>query len=160
MPVNSTGRKYLTDLLKGRDSFNTDNAVRYEFDTQVVTGAGAVDNIGIPVIWNDGSGYFEPYVAQDIAAAISTGGSPLADGSVIALTVGSAFGLGHNKEDTDISVADTEMTLLFRGPSAVVNEGVVWGAAAAPAQALFVAQLEAQGITFIDNAEVVSPTYQ
>ncbi len=160
MPVNSTGRKYLTDLLKGRDSFNTDNAVRFEFSTQVVTGAGPVDNIGIPVIWNNASGYFEPYVAQDIPTVISTGGSPLPGGNVVALTVGSAFGLGHNKEDTDISVADTDMTLLFRGPSAVVNEGIIWGAAAAPAQDAFRAQLEVQDITFIDNAEVVSPTYQ
>ena len=159
MPVNSTSRVFLSDLLKGEDTFGDDNAVRYGVSSQVVTGAGAVDNIGLPVIWDNANSYFVPYVAQDVAAVIATGGSPLPDGSVIGVTVGSALGKGFNASDTDISVADTQMSILYRGPAALVDSGIVWGAASAPNQVLFRAQLEVQQLAFITNATAVTPTY-
>ncbi len=159
MPVNSTGRKYLTDFLKGVSTFHEDTATRFNFDTVDVGGTLTVDNIGVPMIWVNGNSQFEVFIAQDIATAIATGGSPLKDGSVIGFTVGQAAGVGFNKADTDLSVADTQMTLLYRGDASVVNDGIEWGTAAAPAQALFLAQMEAQRVTTIDNAEVVTPAY-
>jgi hypothetical protein len=159
MPVNATGRKYLTDLLKGVSTFHEDTAIRFNYATVTLGGAATdVDPIGTPVIWVDGNSQFEVYVAQDIDAAITTGGSPLPDGSVIALTVGDEFGVGFNKHDLDLTT-DPLATVLFRGDAGIVNEGIEWGLAAAPAQALFLAQLENQRITTVPNGEVVTPAY-
>ena len=158
MPVNATGRKILSDLVKAMDDLSSKTAVQFNTATITVGGTGSIDNIGIPVIWVDGNSRFEVYVAQNIATAIATGNSPLKDGSVIAMVVGSALGTGLNKADTDIST-DTEVTALFRGDAAIVDEGIDWGSANGTAQGLFLDQLELQRITTIDNAEVVSPTY-
>ena len=97
--------------------------------------------------------------SEETSAVIATGGSPLPDGSVIGVTVGSALGKGFNASDTDISVADTQMSILYRGPAALVDSGIVWGAASAPNQVLFRAQLEVQQLAFITNATAVTPTY-
>jgi len=159
MPVNSTGRPILSDLVKGYANFGNENAVRFNFDTVAVEGAGTTDNIGIPLIWDNASGKFEVYVAQVIATVISTGGSPLKDGSVLGLSVGDKLGLGMNKEDTNLADAAAQMTILYRGDAAISETGLVWGSADAGAQTAFLAQLELQRITTVDNATVVSPTY-
>ena len=158
MPVNATGRKIQSDLIKGVMSFEGDTKTNFNYDTVTVGGTGSIDNIGIPVIFVDGNTRFEVYVAQNIATAISTGNSPLPDGSVIGLLVGSAAGLGNNAADTDIS-SDISMTILYRGDATIVDAGIDWGSAGSPAQVLFLAQLEAQRITTIENATVVTPTY-
>lgn len=158
MPVNAVGRKYLTDLVKGLDSFHEDTFIRYNYATVTLDGTGEIDPIGTPFIWNDTTTEWEVYVAQDIAAAITAGGSPLPDGSVIALTVGDEFGAGFNKHDLDLTTSPVA-TVLFRGPAGIVDAGIEWGAAAAPAQEAFLAQLEVQHITTIENAEVVEPAY-
>lgn len=217
MPVNSTGRKYLTDLLKGRDNFSTENFINFEFLTAPVTGSGDVDNIGIPLIWEEATDSFIEFVANldwvlstvyavgDIVKPavqdgneyvcttagtsdsseptfIQTPGSETVDNTVvwtarpayardvnssstlpnksrIAVTVGSAFGLGHNKADTTLSVTDANMTVIYRGPAALINEGFIWGSVAAADQAEFLTALEVFGITTADNAEVVTPTF-
>lgn len=159
MPVTSTSRKKLSDLLKGEDTFAMDNAVDFNYDTVDVGGTGTVDNIGVALIWVNANSQFEKYVAQDIAATITTGGSPLKDGSVVALSVGSYQGKGENYEDTDLAEADAKMTVLYRGDAAVVNEGIIWNGAAAPAQAAFLAQLEAQRITTVKQADDAAVTY-
>lgn len=156
MPVNGTGRKYLSDLLKGTDDFHYDSAVRFNYDTVDVGGTGEVDNIGIPLIWVNGNSRFEVYVAQDITAVT---GSPLPGGRPICIGVGDALGLGRNREDTDLSVAGTQMTVLFRGDAAVVESGMIWGTANTTNQAEFRAQMEVQGVTFIDNGTAVTPAY-
>jgi hypothetical protein len=159
MPVNATGRKYLTDLLKGVSTFHDDTHIRFNYATVTLGGTATdVDPIGTPVIWVDANSQFEIYVAQDIAATITTGGSPLPDGSVIALTVGDEFGVGFNKHDLDLN-DDPDATVLFRGDAGVVDEGIEWGTADATAQAAFWAQLEKQRITRVANAEVVTPAY-
>lgn len=158
MPVNATARKFLTDLLKATDTFSEETAVRFNFDTITVEGTGTIAPIGTPVIWDNASGKFEVYVAQVIATVITTGGSPLKDGSVIGLLVGDAFGVGFNKADLDLT-GDATATVLYRGDAAILNEGIEWGSVSAPNQALFLAQLEAQRITTISNATVVTPVY-
>lgn len=159
MPVTSTARPILSDYLKGCSDYASNNKVRFNFATVDVGGTGSVGNIGIPLIWVNANTQFEVYVAQNISTAISTGGSPLPDGSVIAVAVGDYMGVGENYEDTDLTTADAKMTVLFRGDATGVESGFVWGSADATAQAAFKAQLEAQRITTIDNATVVAPTY-
>lgn len=159
MPVNAEGRKYLTELLAGEMSYSDDTATNFSYASIPVGGSTSVDNIGVPMIWVDGNSQFEVYIAQDIAAAITAGNSPLPDGSVIAVTVGDAYGKGLNKADTDLTVADTTMTALYRGDATLLESGIEWGSAAAPAQALFLAQLEEQRITLAAEAAVVTPAY-
>ena len=159
MPVTSTSRKKLSDLLKGEDTFAMDNAVDFNYATVDVGGTGEVDNIGVALIWVNANLQFEVYVAQDIATAIATGGSPLKDGSVVCLSVGSFQGKGENYEDTDLAEADAKMTVLYRGDAAVVNEGIIWNGAAAPAQAAFLTQLESQRITTVEQASDAAVTY-
>lgn len=161
MPVNATQRKTISDLIKGVMDFEDETKTNFNFATVTVGGSATIDNIGIPVIWVNANSQFEVYVAQDIAAAISTGGSPLPDGSVIGLLVGDNFGVGFNKADVDLSEGDVERTILYRGDVTVVDDGygITWGSAAAPAQAAFLAQLQEQRITTIDSATAVTPTY-
>ena len=159
MSVTSTARPILSDYLKGCSDYASNNAVRFNFATVDVGGTGTVGNIGIPLVWVDGNSQFEVYVAQNIATAISTGGSPLPDGSVIAVAVGDYMGVGEDYENTDLTAADAKMTVLFRGDASGVDSGFVWGSANGTAQTAFKAQLEAQRITTIANAAVVAPTY-
>tara|TARA_R110002020_G_scaffold237085_5_gene449374 strand:- start:2398 stop:2901 length:504 start_codon:yes stop_codon:yes gene_type:complete len=162
MPVNAEGRKYLTELLAGYSSYSDDTATNFNFDSVTVghaTPALTVDNIGTPLIYVNANSRFEIYVAQDIAAAISTGNSPLPDGSVICLSVGSALGLGLNKKATDIGTADTLLTALYRGDASVLDSGIDWGTANQAAQDAFWAQLEAQRITVAAEATEVEPAY-
>ena len=159
MPVNSVGRKIFSDLVKGYGKFGYDAAVNVYFATVEVTGAGVVDNIGIPLIWDDSTNSYVVYVAQDIAAAKATGTSPLAGGRVLALTVGDSTGRGINNADTTLSGTAVPMSVLFRGDAAVAKAGIIWNTTGAPAQALFQKELELQDVVFVENATVVTPTY-
>lgn len=159
MPVNATQRKVISDLVKGVMSYEEDTKTNFNYDSVIVGGTLTIGSIGVPVIWVNGNSRFEVFIAQDIAAAITTGGSPLASGAVIGLLVGDQFGSGFNKADIDLSAGDTTMTILYRGDATVVDVGIDWGTAASPAQVLFRDQLEAQRVTFNDNATVVNPTY-
>ncbi len=160
MPVVSTSRKLESELLAGVDTFAYENAVDFNFQTVAVGGTGKVDNIGVALIYVAGNSRFEPYVAQgDIAAAITAGGSPLKDGSVVAVSVGNYQGKGFNDEDTDLAVAGSKMTVLYRGDAAILNEGVIWNGADAAAQAAFLAQLEAQRITTTNQAADAAASY-
>ncbi len=153
MPVNGISRKYYTDLVKGIETASEDTAIQFNFATVGVVGSGAVDNVGIPLIWNGTN--FEVYVAQDIAAVT---GSPLPAGNPVCLSVGSATGL-FNKADTVLSGTPVNMTALHAGKAGVVNDGIIWGAATVGDQDEFRLQLETQGIYFVENAEAVSPAY-
>ena len=136
-----------------------DNAVDFNYATVDVGASGTVDNIGVALIWNDTTSEFEPYVAQTIATVISTGGSPLKDGSVVALSVGNYQGKGFNDEDTDLGGTAPKMTVLYRGDAAVLEEGIIWNGADAGAQAAFLAQLEAQRITTTKQAADAAASY-
>lgn len=217
MPVNATARKFLTDLLKGADTFAEESAVRFNFDTIGVEGTGSIDNIGIPLLWSEAtasfivlaapadwaattayalgdivkpatrdgneyvcsiagtSGASEPTFATTVGAetadatatwtarkayATDTAGTtPLKNKSRIAVTVGGAFGVGFNKADVALSATPVNMTVIYRGDAALINEGFVWGSVDAADQAEFLTALEDVRITTISNAEVVSPTF-
>ena len=58
MPVNDTARKYLTDVVKGANTFENTNAMQYNFDTVTVTSAFTVETIGIPVVWDTSAATF------------------------------------------------------------------------------------------------------
>lgn len=156
MPVNSTGRKYLTDLVKGVDSFSEDSAVRFSYETVAVGGTGEVDNIGIPLVWVNANSRFEVYVAQDISAVT---GSPLPEGFPIAISVGDKFGVGRNRADTNLATSGQQMTVLYAGPAAITNEGIVWGSATSGDQDEFRDQLEKQRMRIVANATTVTPAY-
>lgn len=63
MPVNATARKFLTDLLKATDNFAEDTAVRFNFETVGVEGTGSIDNIGIPLLWDEALAAFAVFAA-------------------------------------------------------------------------------------------------
>jgi len=159
MPTVSTSRKLLSELIAAEDSFAMDNAVDFNYATVDVGASGTVDNIGVAMIWNNSTSEFEPYVAQVIATVISTGGSPLKDGSVVALSVGNYQGKGFNDEDTDLGGTAPKMTVLYRGDAAVLEEGIIWNGADAGAQTAFLAQLEAQRITTTKQAADAAASY-
>ena len=216
MPVNATARKFLTDLVKAVDTFHEDNAVRFNYATVGVEGTGSIDNIGIPLLWDNTTTSFlvlaapadwaatTAYVLGDIVkpttrdgneyvctvAGTSGGSEPtfsltegsetvdatvewtarpaysgkdtnstLTNKSRIAVTVGDLFGLGFNKKDTALSATPANMTAIFRGDAALINDGMIWGSVAAADQAEFLTALEEYGITTIDNAEAVTPTF-
>lgn len=216
MPVNATARKFLTDLLKAVDTFHEETAVRFNYETVGVEGTGSIDNIGIPLIWDESLTAFKVFVAnadradttayavgdvvkllaQDgneyvavtagtsagsppafntgsgeqtidgtvvwVARAAYTGKSPtspLKNKSLIAVTVGDAFGLGFNKKDTALSATPANMTVIYRGDAALITEGFIWGSVVAADQAEFLTALEQYQITTVSNAEAVSPTF-
>jgi hypothetical protein len=159
MPTVSTSRKLLTALITAEDSFAMDNAIDFNYATVDVGASGSVDNIGVAMIWNNSTTEFEPYVAQVIATVISTGGSPLKDGSVIALSVGNYQGKGFNDEDTDLGGTTPKMTVLYRGDAAVLEEGIIWNGASAGLQTAFLVQLEAQHITTTELAADAAASY-
>lgn len=159
MPTLSTSRKLLSELIAAEDTFAMDNAVDFNYATVDVGGTGTVDNIGVALIWNNTNSQFEKYVAQDIAATITTGGSPLKDGSVVCVSVGNSQGKGFNDEDTDLAGTAPKMTVLYRGDAAILNEGVIWNGADAGAQTAFLAQLEAQRITTTKQAADAAASY-
>jgi hypothetical protein len=159
MPTTSTSRKKLSEVLTAQSSFAVVNAVDFNYASVEVGSTGSVDNYGVAFIYVAGNTQFEPYVAQDIAAAITAGGSPLKDGSVIAISVGDFQGKGFNAADTNLADTDAKMTVLYRGDAAILKEGIIWNGADAAAQLLFLAQLEAQRITTVAKATSVTPTY-
>jgi len=159
MPTNATQRAYLSDLLAGTSTYEDDTKTNFHYASVNVGGSTTIGQIGIPVIWVNGNTQFEVYVAQSIATAISTGGSPLPDGSVIGIVVGDNFGLGYNKADINLASGDVNMTVLYRGDATILNGGMVWGSADATAQGLFLAQLQKQRITTIASATTVTPSY-
>jgi hypothetical protein len=159
MPVNATERAYLSDLIAGVMSFEEDTKTNFNYASVTVGGSATIPAIGVPVIWSNANSRFEVYVAQDIGAAMATGTSPLKGDAAIAIVVGTANGLGFNKADTDLSAGDVTMTVLYRGDAIIKNEGMVWGSAAAPAQALFLTQLEEQRITTTADAVAAEASY-
>jgi hypothetical protein len=155
MTVISTGRKYESDLVKGLDRYQEESATNVNFKSVTVGGTGSYESIGLPVIWNGTD--FELYDAQDIAAAIALASSPLDGNRVLAVTVGDEHGRGFNKDDVDLST-DPTMTVLYNGKASITTNGIE-GWAGVTNKTAFQVELEKQGFTFVDNAEVVTPTY-
>lgn len=159
MPINATQRGFISNLVAGVSSYEEDTKTNFNLETILVGGTAAIGAIGIPVIYNEATEVFNVYVAQSISGAITAGGSPLPDGSVVGVLVGDRFGFGFDKQDVTLTADGVPMTVLYRGDATILNSGMVWGTADATAQAAFLAQLEQQRITTIETATVVTPTY-
>lgn len=166
MPVNSTARKYLSDVVKGANTFDNANAMQFNYDAVTVTSAFTVEVIGIPVVWDTSAGVFVIYTDAtfaELALAIAAGDSPLPGGAVIAVLVGDGqFGVGFNSADINFT-SGASAVALHRGANnaGVVRSGLDYSTATTSAgnQATFEAQLETQGVMVIDNATVISPTF-
>lgn len=165
MPVIDTARKYLTDVVAGANTADNSNAMQFNYDSVTVTSAFTVETVGIPVVWDTSAATFVIYTdatAGEIALAKAAGDSPLPGGGVVAVLVGTAVGLGFNAADVDYT-AGVAATAFHRGANnaGVKRAGIDYTTAATSAgnQSAFEAELEAQGIMVIDNAEVISPTY-
>jgi len=159
MPINATQRPTYSDLVKGVMSFEEDTKTNFNFETVTVGGTATIGSIGVPVVWNTTNGRFEVYVAQTFGTSPAVGPSSLPDGAIAGILVGDKFGYGFNKADINLADGDVPMTILYRGDATITNDGMAWGSAAAPKQAAFLTQMQAQRITTIDTATVVTPSY-
>ena len=181
MPITvvSTQRKFLSDVVKGANTFENANAMQFNFDGIVLTsennvGVGViptatVEPMGIPVIYDSVTNAWVIYNTndEDIAAAITANDSTLPDHAPIAVVVGNKFGVGFNPEDVTLDVdggaAPITVVAFFRGANnaGVVFEGIDFtaGGVTTGDQAAFRSQLEKQGIMVIDNAEVITPSF-
>lgn len=159
MPLVATQRKILSDYLVGVDNYPSENFIdRYHATVDLGGTETDVDYIATPVIWVNANSRFEVFESQNIATAISTGGSPLPGGAVIAVLVGSWEGVGFNEEDADLSAGDVKATVHFAGPADVLEEAFEWRTASPANQDAFKAQLFAQGITVNTAAQEITPT--
>lgn len=157
--------KYLSDLLKGYESFRDESMVNSVFFTVQVNVDGAdelVDVIGTPAVWDDTSTRYEKYVDQDIGAIAGTGlpaGMPKA-----ILTVGTALGVGFKQpEQQTIGNATTVKFQAMKSPLekvAIVLEGISWDAGSDQGdQDAFEAELKTQGYTVVPTATDANTAY-
>lgn len=165
MPVVDTQRKYLSDVLAGANPSDNTNAMNFNYASATVTHAGELEPIGIPVVWDTSAATFVVYQdssAAEIGLGITAGDSPLPGKGVVAILVGSAFGLGFNSADVDYT-AGVAATVIHRGANnaGIKKAGIDYttGATSAGNQTAFEAQLEVQGVMVIETAEVVTPTF-
>ena len=177
MPVNDTQRKYVSDVVKGLNTFGNQNAMEFNVASISLTNANAagvgtiptadVEPVAVPVIFDSANDQWVIFndADADIAAAITADDSTLPNKAPVALVVGNKFGLGFNPEDVTLDADGEPVTVLFRGANnaGVVRAGIDYaagGVTTSPAnQTAFEEQLEKQGIMVIDSAEVVTPTY-
>ena len=165
MPVNGTQRGYFTDVVKGVNTEDNNNAMQFNYGSATVTSAYTVPTLAIPVVWDTSGATFVVYTdatAAELALGVTADDSPLAGKSVVALIVGNSAGAGFNPADVDFT-AGVAATVLHRGANnaGVVRDEIIYTTAATSAgnQTAFEEQLEKQGIMVIDSADVVSPTY-
>jgi ABC-type molybdenum transport system ATPase subunit/photorepair protein PhrA len=158
--VVSTQRKYLSDLVKGVNTADNSNAMQFNYASITLTDKAIVEPIGLPVVWIDTDSEWRIYgdsTASQIALAITAGTSTLPNKAPIAIVVGDAYGAGFNSKDIDYSTGAVS-TVLFRGANntGVISDRIAYqGITSDSNVAAFEAQLEAQGIMVIENAEVI-----
>lgn len=85
--------------------------------------------------------------------------SPLPNGAHLCVTVGAAEGRGFNVEDTTLSSTAVDMTVLYRGPATVVEDGFTWGSIVAADQDEFYKAFERQGVSVMESGTTVDPTF-
>ena len=152
-------RKILSEVVTSISMEAEDQGININYDTVTVEGADvAVEPMGIPVVWSAAADNFVVFVAQDLDAA-DADGSPLPAGKKVALVVGDERGVGFNTEDKTLVAAGTDLSAVFNGSAGILNSGITWGAAAAPAQAAFLKELEIQGLTIVAEAPVAVTSY-
>ena len=158
MPVVGSSRKKISELLLNTSTFDDEFGLNYHLATVGVEAASNTDEvpIGIPLVYDGTAGAFVRYLAQDISAVTS---SSLPDDSPICIAVGAKEGLGFNKEDVTLSTTATNLTVIFRGPAGLLNEGIDWGSATGPNQIEFRTQMEKQGLSIQTRATAVTPSF-
>jgi hypothetical protein len=92
-------------------------------------------------------------------AYMGDGGPAATAGSEICIAVGAAEGRGFNQTDTTIDTDAVDMTVIYRGPAAVVEDGFTWGDVAEADQDEFYAALDRKGISVIESGTTVAPTF-
>lgn len=130
-----------------------------EYVCTVAGTSGASEPTFITTIGSETVDATVTWTARKAYSIDTAGTSPLAGKIRIAVTAGDLFGVGFNKKDTALSATPVNMTAIYRGEAALINEGFIWGSVAAADQAEFLSALEDVRITTISNAEVVSPTF-
>lgn len=80
-------------------------------------------------------------------------------GSEICVTVGAAEGKGFNQADTTLDTTAVSMTVMYRGPSTVVEDGFTWGSVVEADQDEFYAAFERKGISVMESGTTVDPTF-
>jgi len=155
MPLLFEERKTYTDVVKGASQFENESAVDFHFARADCEGSTTIAPMGIPMVWVDASSAFEVFIAQTIPAAISS----LPDASPVCVVVGEKEAKGLNRKDITLTGTSQDLTVLYRGPAAVVTEGIDFGAASAPNIALFKTALEKQNIAVISSAPSADPAY-
>jgi len=155
MPVVETSRKQLSEVVKGLNQFTNSAGTNYCYAVVDVKGSTTIEPIGTPVVWDD-TDAFEPLDAQTIA---SVGDSVLPNGAKVALTVGTLqSGVGTNRADVDLTATATKMIVLYR-TAEVDKGGIEVGTITEPNLALFLTELEKQGVAVYDAATNVIPSY-
>lgn len=169
MPLLDESRKMLTDLVVAVDTVYNTQFVNFSTHRVMVQGTGSIEPIGTPLVWNPTDEMFEVYVDQPLVsdpgdpeaeppvAPTDVGTSSLPGGYIVCVSVGRREGVGLNSADITLSPEGTEVSVLFRGPSQIKNDGIEWGAADAAAQAAFIKALELQNVSVVDAATEVDP---
>lgn len=187
MPVNSTARRYVSDVVTGVNNADNSNAMQFNVATIELTNANdannaspgtvstaTVDVIGTPVlfaldnagtagewvIWNDNDGATE--LAASLAATTVKSGLP--GNAKLGVIVGTST---YGKNDADVTLdADGEtVTILYRGANncGVLQSGIDYdngGVTTSSAnQTAFEEQLEIQGIQVVAAAASDTPSY-
>ena len=88
-----------------------------------------------------------------------TASSGLPDNTTIAISVGTAEGVGFNVADVTLSATAVTLTALYRGPAGISNSGIVWDTFPAGNQAEVLVQLEKQGLALVVDSTVVVPSF-
>lgn len=156
MPLLHTERAIYTDVVKGVAKNETEMGVDYHFARADCEGSGAIEPMGVPMVWVAANTAFEPYIAQ----TIPTTDSSLPDGSPVCIVVGQIEGKGVNKADVTLSGTSQDLTVIYRGAAAVLDEGITWNVGTNAAnQLLFRTALEKQGIAVISSATAADPAF-
>lgn len=161
MPLTSgeyqTQRKFLSEVVKGVSLAEIERGILVS--TATVNAEAATDTveepIGIPLVWDNTASAFVRYVDQDISAVT---GSPLPDGSPVAISVGDRRGAGFNTTDVTLGTTPVQLTALYRDAQ-VDYAGVDFGAATTPNINEFKQAMEEQRVVEVAAASAVATSY-
>ena len=152
-------RKILSDVIAAVSNDAEEMGLNLHYVTAAVEAADVVvEPMGYPIIWSAAADNFVPFIAQDITAADALGGLP-ASGRV-ALAVGDERGAGFNTVDVTLVAAGTKVTALYSGLVGIKASGIDFNAGTnAGVQALFLSQLETQGLFIAPESANVTVQY-
>lgn len=168
MTTISNSRKYLSTYV---ETFTDVGNKEFSFAPVLVknTATKVFDPIGMPVIWSNTDSAYVFYSNTTLISAVA--GTPLLpDASPVGVVVGSKMGVGINDVDVTVNSTGVSLYVMFRGPGAVKTDKIDWAvtdtagassvtAALSGQQALFITQLEKQGLAAVSSATATVPVY-